>query len=110
MAGAVSELTDAQFDELVLKSDLPVLVDFWAPWCGPCRMMTPIMEEVAVEWEGKLKVYKLNVDEQQATARNFEVQSIPTMIIFKDGQAAKRLVGSRPKADLVKEFTEFLKP
>lgn len=104
MAGAVSELTDAQFDELVLKSDLPVLVDFWAPWCGPCRMMTPVMEELAVELDGKAKVYKLNVDEQQATARAYEVQSIPTMIIFKGGEAAKQLVGARPKADLKKEL------
>ena len=108
MAGAVNELTDAQFDEMVVKSDLPVLVDFWAPWCGPCKMMTPVLEELAVEWEGKLKVCKMNVDEHQATARSFEVQGIPTMIVFKDGQAVKQLVGARPKADLVKELEAVL--
>ncbi len=110
MAGGVNELTDAQFDELVVKSDLPVLVDFWAPWCGPCRTMTPILEELAGEWEGKVKVCKLNVDEQQATARNFEVQAIPTMILFKGGEVAKRLTGSRPKAGLVEELKDVLQP
>lgn len=108
MAGGVNELTDAQFDEMVAKSDLPVLVDFWAPWCGPCRMMTPVLEELAGEWDGKVKVCKLNVDEQQETARSFEVQAIPTMILFKGGQVAKRLTGARPKAALVEELKDLI--
>jgi thioredoxin 1 len=108
MAGGITELTDAQFDELVVKSELPVLVDFWAPWCGPCRMMTPVLEELAGEWEGKVKVCKMNVDEQQEVARTFEVQAIPTMILFKGGEVAKRLTGARPKAGLVEELKDVL--
>jgi thioredoxin 1 len=108
MAEGVNELTDAQFDEEVLKSDQPVLVDFWAPWCGPCRMMAPVLEEVAKEWAGKVKVCKMNVDEQQSVARSLDIQSIPTIILFKDGKPAKRLVGARPKAAFMEEFKDII--
>jgi thioredoxin 1 len=107
MAGNVIELTDANFEEEVIKSGVPVLVDFWAPWCGPCRMMAPIIEEVAQEWAGKVKVCKINVDDHQATARNYEIQSIPTMILFKEGEVVKRLVGARPKKSFLDEFKDL---
>ena len=102
------QLSDANFEAEVLQCDLPVLVDFWAPWCAPCRMMTPVLDELAAEWDGKVKVCKMNVDEQQATAREFEVQAIPTMILFKGGQVAKRLTGARPKPALVEELQGLL--
>lgn len=108
MAGEVKEITDAQFEEEVAKSDLPVLVDFWAPWCGPCRMMAPVLEEVAGEWAGRVKVCKMNVDEQQAVARRLEIQSIPTIILFKKGEAVKRLVGARPKSAFVEELKDLI--
>ncbi|MCZ7585844.1 MAG: thioredoxin [Deltaproteobacteria bacterium] len=90
-------LTDGNFENEVLKSDVPVLVDFWAPWCGPCRMVGPIVEELATQYTGKLKVGKVNVDENQLTATNYHVRGIPTLIIFKNGQVADQLVGAAPK-------------
>ncbi len=99
--------TDANFDELI-RGDTPVLVDFWAEWCGPCKMMNGPLEEIAGERAGSLAVAKLNVDENQQTAMNYEVMSIPTMIVFKDGVEKKRLVGARSKAQLESELAEYV--
>ena len=90
--------TDANFEEVVTKSDVPVLVDFWAPWCGPCRMVGPVLEEIAAEYAGKAKVVKVNVDEQTAVAGAMGIRSIPTIALFKGGQVVEVLVGARPKA------------
>lgn len=108
MAGKVVELNDGNFEQEVLKSDLPTLVDFWAPWCGPCQMMGPILEEAAAEWDGKIKVCKLNVDEAMGVARDYQIQSIPTMILFDKGEAAKKIVGARPKKAFAEEFESWL--
>lgn len=108
MAASPITLSDTTFDEEINTSSEPVLVDFWAEWCGPCKMIAPILEEIAEEQAGKLKVAKLNVDEAPAIAQRFEVMSIPTMIVFRDGKPAKRLVGAKPKAALVKDLSEFL--
>lgn len=108
MAASPITLSDTTFDEEINASSEPVLVDFWAEWCGPCKMIAPILEEIAEEQAGKLKVAKLNVDEAPAIAQRFEVMSIPTMIVFQDGKPAKRLVGAKPKAALVKDLSEFL--
>lgn len=108
MADSPITLSDTTFDEEINTSSEPVLVDFWAEWCGPCKMIAPILEEIAEEQAGKLKVAKLNVDEAPAIAQRFEVMSIPTMIVFQDGKPAKRLVGAKPKAALVKDLSEFL--
>ncbi len=94
--------TDANFDAEVLKSDVPVMVDFWAPWCGPCRMMAPIIEELADEMEGKVKVGKLNVDENANVAGQFGIMSIPTFLVFKNGMVAEQIVGGLTK-DALKE-------
>lgn len=96
------QFTDANFEAEVIKSDKPVLVDFWAEWCGPCQMMGPIIEDLAEEVKGKYKIGKLNVDENRETAARFGIMSIPTVIIFKGGQAVKQLVGVQAK-DLLKE-------
>ena len=101
-------VTDAQWSSEVLGSDTPVLVDFWAEWCGPCRMVAPVVEEIAGEWEGKLKVLKLNVDENPDTARTYRVMSIPTLMVFKDGAEAKRIVGAKPKDALLRDVEPFL--
>jgi thioredoxin 1 len=90
--------TDANFEELVVKSDVPVLVDFWAPWCGPCRMVGPVLDEVAAEYKGKAKVVKVNVDEQTGVAGAMGIRSIPTVALFKGGEVVDLLVGARPKA------------
>ncbi len=108
MAGNIVELNDANFEQEVLKSDLPTLVDFWAPWCGPCQMMGPILEEVSSEWNGKIKVGKLNVDEVVNIARDYEIQSIPTMVLFDKGEPVKRIVGARPKKAFEEEFRSWL--
>jgi len=101
-------VTDETFAQEVLQSELPVLVDFWAPWCGPCRMIAPVLEEIASEWPDRLKIAKVNVDEDQAYAGQFGVQSIPTMILFHGGKAVGQLVGFRPKADLVRILDKAL--
>lgn len=101
-------LTDATFDQEVLKSDMPVLVDFWAPWCGPCKIIGPIVEELAKDWEGKVKVGKLNVDENPQTAGKYSVMSIPTLLVFKKGQPVKTMVGAQPKENIKKGVEEVL--
>lgn len=108
MAGNVIELSDASFDETVHKSTEPVLVDFWAPWCGPCRMLGPIIEQVAEEFIGKAKVCKLNTDEARDTAVEFGISAIPTVILFKDGQIQKKWVGLTSKKDIADTITKLL--
>lgn len=100
MSENISAVTDSSFEQEVLKSDIPVLVDFWAEWCGPCRMIAPILEQVADENVGKLKVVKLNVDENTETPQKFAIRGIPTMILFKDGKPAATQVGAVHKAQL----------
>jgi thioredoxin 1 len=94
------EFTDANFDAEVLKSDKPVLVDFWAPWCGPCRMVAPIVAEISKEYDGKLKVGKVNTDDNQGVAARYGIMSIPTLMIFKNGSEVARIIGAQPKQAL----------
>jgi len=108
MSEHVSTLSDATFDEEIGSADEPLLVDFWAEWCGPCKLVAPVLDEIAGENVGKLRIAKLNVDDNPEIARRFEVMSIPTMIVFKDGQPAKRMVGAKGKGQLLQELSEFL--
>jgi thioredoxin 1 len=101
-------VTDETFNQEVLKSDTPTLVDFWAVWCGPCRMVAPVVDEIAREQSGKLRVMKLDVDENQNTAMAYGVMSIPTLILFKNGQPVERIVGFRPKSDMNKKILPHL--
>jgi len=101
-------LTDKNFKQEVLESDLPVLVDFWADWCGPCKMIAPLIEEIAQQYSGKIKVAKLNIDEGQATTTKYGIMSIPTLIIFKDGKATDQVVGALSKKDLAAKIEENL--
>jgi thioredoxin 1 len=107
MAGSLKHVTDSNFQAEVLESDKPVLVDFWAPWCGPCRVVAPVLEEIASERDD-LRIVKLNVDENQQTAAAFDVLSIPTMILFKHGQVAKKVIGAYPKKRLEAELEPAL--
>ncbi|MGZ8310420.1 MAG: thioredoxin [Rhodoplanes sp.] len=101
----VSKISDAEFDKEVLKSDTPVVVDFWAEWCGPCRMIAPALEEISGSLAGKVKIVKLNVDENPATAAKYGVMSIPTLMLFKNGELASRQVGAAPKQKLEQWIT-----
>lgn len=108
MGADVLKVTDGNFDTEVAKSNVPVLVDFWAEWCGPCRMMAPILDELAPVYSGKLKIGKLNVDENQDAPTKFGVMNIPTMIVFKNGKEADRIVGAMSKSDLQKKLDHAL--
>jgi thioredoxin 1 len=101
-------LTDQTFDEEIGAATEPVLVDFWADWCGPCKMVAPILDEITRESEGKLRLAKINIDENLDLARRFDVMSIPTMILFKDGEPQLRIVGAKPKGQLLQELHSFL--
>ena len=101
-------LTDTTFDEEVGASELPIVVDFWAEWCGPCRMVAPVLEQIASEHAGKVRVAKVNVDDSPSIARRYDIMSIPTLMVFTDGVAKKRIVGAKGKAQLVSELEEFL--
>jgi thioredoxin 1 len=106
----IQTVTDSEFESTVLKSDIPVLVDFWATWCGPCRMIAPIVEQIQVELGAKVKILKMDIDENPATPMSLGIMSIPTVIIFKDGKAAERTVGYRPnmKGDLTAKLQALL--
>ena len=106
--GKPIEINDGSFAEEVLQATAPVLVEFWAPWCGPCRMVAPVVEELADEYEGKVTFIKLNVDENPKTASQYGIMSIPSLIIFKGGSPVTNLVGFRPKADLKRSLDEIL--
>ncbi len=108
MSQNVLQVTDANFEAEVVKSGVPVLVDFWAEWCGPCRMIGPILEELAPAYKGKLKIGKLNVDENQDSPSKFGVMNIPTMIVFKNGKESQRIVGAMSKPELQKKIDQAI--
>jgi len=108
MSENVKDVSDATFEEEVLKSSIPVLVDFWAPWCAPCKNIAPVVEELAIEYKGKLKVVKINVDDNNKTPSSFGVRGIPNLVIFKDGKVASQLVGAVPKQQLVNEIAKVV--
>jgi len=101
MAGKVSEVTDSNFEEEVLKSSTPVLVDFWAPWCGPCKSIAPLLEEIAEDYQDKLKIVKVNVDENPTAPSKYDVRGIPNLVFFKDGKVAEQVVGALLKEQLI---------
>jgi thioredoxin 1 len=104
VAGDINDVTDGNFQAEVLENEKAVLVDFWAPWCGPCRVIAPSLEEIAAERSDDLRIVKLNVDDNQATAARYDVMSIPTLILFKNGEPAHKIVGALPKSRLVQEL------
>jgi thioredoxin 1 len=106
--GAITDVTDSNFQAEVLESETPVLVDFWAPWCGPCRIVHPVLEQIAQERGDELRIVKLNVDDNQQTAMTYEILSIPTLIVFKGGQVAKKVIGAYPKPKLEAELAPVL--
>ncbi len=108
MAGNLLELTNETFDEEVGASEVPLIVDFWAEWCGPCRMVAPVLEQIVAENAGKIRLAKLNVDDAPAIAQRFSIMSIPTIMVFKDGVMKKKIVGAKGKGQLLEDFAEFL--
>ena len=107
-SNGIIDISDANFDTEVINSETPVLVDFWAPWCGPCRAIAPSIEEISASYEGRLKVGKLNVDENQQTTMKFGIRSIPTLIVFKGGQAVEQIIGAVPKGEIEKAVGKAL--
>jgi thioredoxin 1 len=105
---SVAPVTDTTFAQEVLTSDIPVLVDFWAPWCGPCRMVAPVVDDLSTDFEGQVKVVKLNTDENPEIASQYGIRSIPTLIVFKDGQPIDRVVGALPKSTLANTLEKYL--
>ena len=108
MSEGIATLSDATFDEHVKSADTPVLVDFWAEWCGPCKMIAPVLEEISGENKGKIEIAKLNIDDNLDITRRFDVMSIPTLILFKDGEPAVRIVGAKGKGQLLQELAAHL--
>ena len=108
MSNNTIEFTDESFDKEVVQADIPVLIDFWAVWCGPCKAIAPVIEEIAVEYDGKVKVGKLDVDQNQKTAMQYGVRSIPTILIIKSGEVVSQIVGAVPKENIIKALDEIL--
>ncbi len=106
--GATKAVTDATFESEVLKNDKPVIVDYWAEWCGPCRMIAPVLEEIAGEYADKIDVVKLNVDENPGVAQRYSILAIPTLNVFQNGEVVKQIKGAKPKAALLKDLAEFI--
>jgi thioredoxin len=106
--GATKVVTDETFEAEVLKSEKPVIVDYWAEWCGPCRMVAPVLEEIAAEHADKIEVVKLNIDENPSIAQRYQIMAIPTMNVFSGGEVVKQIVGAKPKSAMLRELAEFI--